>query len=115
MNTQQPLYVSKPHRKSWGQEYCIYPDRIELRAKILFRTLRIPLEKIVEISVRGERVWSDIYRKPLEFWWSYNNDWDGWPHVYLRQRGWPSRIRFTPEDPDGFVRKCNELGAPASV
>jgi len=110
MSHEQPVYVSKPHYHSWGQEYRIYRDHIELRAKILLCTLRIPLDKIIEIAVRPTKVvWADMYRRPMEFWWSYNNDRGGDRHVYLRRRGWPSRIRFTPEDPDAFVAKCNEL------
>jgi len=110
MVNDEPLYISKPHRGSWGQEYRIYQDRLELRAKILFCTLRIPLNKIKEIVVRESKiVWSDLYRRPLEFWWTYNNDRGGAYHVYLHQKGWPSRIRFTPENPEAFVTKCNEL------
>jgi len=107
---EEPLYVSKPHRGSWGQEYRIYKDRVELQAKILFCTLRIPLSKIEEIVVRESKfAWSDLYRRPLDFWWTYNNDRGGDYYVHLRQKGWPSRISFTPQDPETFVVKCNEL------
>ena len=110
MALDEPIYISKPHRGSWGQEYRIYEDRLELRAKILFCTLRIPLNKIKEISVRETKiVWRDMYRHPLEFWWTYNNDRGGAYHVYLHQNGWPSRIRFTPEDPATFVTNCKKL------
>jgi len=110
MSSEPPLYVSKAHRLSWGQEYRIYQNRIELRTKILFCTLRIPLEKIVEIVVRPKPVWADLFHRPMETWWSYNNDWAGFArHVYLHRRGWPSRIRFVPEDPDAFVARCREL------
>ena len=109
---EEPLYISKPHRGSWGQEYRIYHDRIELRAKILFTTLKIQLSNIEEIVVKDSKiVWSDMYRHPIDFWWSYNNDRGGDKHVFLRQRGWPSRINFTPENPKQFVDKCNELRA----
>ncbi len=110
MISDEPLYVSRAHRLSWRQEYRIYEDRIELRAKILFCTLRIPLARIIEIEVRPKPVWRDSFRRPLETWWSYNNDWAGFHrHVFLRRRGWPPRIRFVPEDPDGFVAQCKGL------
>ena len=96
MKREEPVYVSKPHRGSWGQEYRIYGDRLELRAKILFCTLRIPLSNIEEIKVKESRfVWSDLYRRPLEFWWTYNNDRGGEVYVHLRRKGWPSRISLT--------------------
>ena len=50
-----------------------------------------------------------MYRKPLDFWWTYHNDRGGNTGVFLRQRGWPSRITFTPEKPEQFVAICNEL------
>ncbi len=110
MVTQEPLYISKPHRGSWGQEYRIYSDRIELRAKILFTTLKIKISNIKKIVVKDSKiVWSDMYRHPLDFWWTYNNDRGGATHVFLHQKGWPSRISFTPENPRQFVAKCNEL------
>lgn len=105
-----PVYVSKPHRGSWGQEYRIYRDRIELRARMLFTTLKIKLKNIDVIMVQDRKIrWSDMYRKPLDFWWVYNNDRGGDKGVFIRQRGWPSRINFTPENPNEFVAKCNEL------
>jgi len=115
MSSEQPLYVSKPHQLSWNQEYRIYQDRIELRAKILFCTLRIPLEKIIEIVVRPKPVKADLFRRFVETWWSYNNDRASFAqHVYLHRKGWPPRIRFVPEDPNTFVAKCKELLAQSS-
>ena len=111
MENEDPLYISNPHRGSWGQEYRIYHDRIELRAKILFRTLIILFCDIEVILARESKiVWSDMYRHPMNFWWTYNNDRGREMHVFLRQKGWPRRIRFTPENPEEFVAKCNELG-----
>lgn len=106
-----PIYISRPHKRSWGQEYRIYNDRIEIRAKILFTTLKIKFNNIGTIIARDSNIiWSDMYRKPLDFWWVYNNDWGGYRGVLVRQKGWwRSRINFTPENPDEFVAKCNEL------
>ncbi|MCP4352510.1 MAG: hypothetical protein GY795_44190 [Desulfobacterales bacterium] len=105
-----PIYVSKPHRGSRGQEYRIYHDRIELRAKMLFTTLKIKLKNIDLLVARDSKIrWSDMYRNPLDFWWIYNNDRGGDKVVFIRQKAWPSRINFTPENPDEFVAKCNEL------
>jgi len=65
---------------------------------------------IEEIVVKKSKIiWRDMYRRPMDFWWSYNNDRGGEIHVFLRQRRWPRRIRFTPEDPEQFVAMCNEL------
>ena len=108
--TDDPVYVSNPHRLSWRQEYRIYRDRIELEARILFRTIKIPFDKIIEIGVRPKPVAADAFRRPIETWWSYNNDWATFhPHVYVRRRGWPPRIRFVPDNLDAFVTKCREL------
>lgn len=107
--TDRPLYVSKPHHGSWWQEYRIYHDRIEIRAKILFTTLKIKLENINRIVIKRGIQWRDMYRNPLDFWWCYNNDRGGDKYVFIHQRRWPSRISFTPEDPEQFVSKCMEL------
>ena len=109
MSNEEPLYISKPHRGSWGQEYRIYHDHIELRAKILFRTLIIQLNNIDVIVANSKIEWSDMYRHPMDFWLGYNNDIALKKHVFLRQKGWPRTVRFTPENPEGFVSKCKEL------
>ena len=110
MSDEKPIYVSKPHKKSWGQEYRIYEDRIELRAKILFRMLKIKFKDIERLEERGPGIeWSDMYKRPLDFWWIYNNDFGWKSYVFLKQRGWPSRIKFTPEDTSKFVAVYNEL------
>ncbi len=69
MGTREALYVSKPHRLSWNQEYRLYADRIELRAKILLCTLRIPLERVVEITVRPKPAAVDFLSRPVETLW----------------------------------------------
>ena len=116
MNTEHALYISKPHPFSWNQEYRIYSDRIELRAKILFCTLRVPLEDVVEITVRPKPAAVDFVRHPVETLWSYNNDRAAfYRHVYLRRKGWPPRIRFVPDDPDGLVAVCRKLLAYPSA
>ena len=69
-----PLYVSKPHRLSWRQEYRIYRDRVELDAKILFHTIKIPFTKIRGIALRPKGRLSDSFRRHMETWWSYNNE-----------------------------------------
>ncbi len=110
MIPEQALYVSKPHRLSWNQEYRVYSDRLELRAKILFCTLRIPIKKILEITVRPRPTAVNFLRHPLETLWSYNNDRAAFSrHVYLHRKGWPPRIRFVPDDPDRFVAVCRTL------
>ncbi len=109
MSNEEPQYVSKPHRGSWGQEYRIYHDRIELRAKILFRTLIIQLCNVELIIAKSKIEWSDMYRHPMDFWLGYNNDIAWNKHVCLRQKGWRPTIRFTPENPEEFVAKCNEM------
>lgn len=48
-STSTPLYTSKPTRKSIGNVYFIYADKIELRCKFLFitKTNRIQVSGIV--------------------------------------------------------------------
>ena len=49
-NTDHAIYISKPHRFSWNQEYRVYSDRIELRAKIQFCALRFHLKRLLKSS-----------------------------------------------------------------
>ncbi len=81
-----------------------------MRAKLFFTTLRIKLNNIEKIIVKASIInWRDMRRNPMDFLWSYNNDRGGDASVFIRQRGWPSRINLTPENPEQFVAKCNEL------
>ncbi len=78
-----------------------------MRARILYTTLKI---KLINIDRDKKIRWKDIYRKPLDFWWIFNNDRGGGDtHVFIRQKAWPSRINVTPENPDEFVAECNKL------
>ena len=109
MVNDSPVYVSKAHKNSWGQEYRVYEDRIELKAKILFRTLVIPFDKIEVMEEKGPAIeWSDMFKHPMDFWWVYNNDFASAPYIFLKQKGWPARIRFTPDDVGRFMRAYNE-------
>jgi len=38
----RPLYISKRTVKSLGQEYRIYPNRLELQAWVLLHTMVVP-------------------------------------------------------------------------
>lgn len=109
MSDETPLLISKSHKLSWGQQYVIYDDRIELRAKILFRTLKIPFSSITEIDVMPKPGLGGLFKHPLHTLWAYNNDWAGFNrHVYIKCRIWPRRIKFVPEDPDKFVAICQQ-------
>jgi len=49
---EQPIYVSRRTAASLWQEYRIFSDRLELQSWILFHTLLIPANEILDIEVR---------------------------------------------------------------
>ena len=103
----EALYVSRPSGRNLWQEYRIFSDRIELPARILFHTLVVSVENIAEVEIRPKGVFWDVFRgKTLGYALPLKIDSsDAFRHVALRRSaGWPEHIRFTPDDPDAFVR-----------
>ena len=101
-----PLYKSRPTRKSIGNEYCIYPDRIELRCRFPFFRKTLVIKKNDLISI-------DIFKPPVirtTFWALKLDLADLNEHVGLKRRnGFFKQLRFTPENPKEFVAKVKEL------
>jgi hypothetical protein len=104
MSPDQPIYISKASLRSFGNEYRIYGDRIELEAKLLFRTFVIPIDEIKEI---------DTYKPPVirTVFWALKLDYaDFFRHVGIeRTNGYFKKIRFTPGNPNEFIDKVKEL------
>jgi len=101
-----PLYTSGPTRKSIGNTYCIYSDRIELKCRFPFMTKTMVIKKEDLISI-------DIFRPPVirtSFWALKLDLADFCEHVGIkRKHGFFTRLRFTPENPKEFVAKVREL------
>ncbi len=100
-----PLYISPPTMKSLGNEYSIFPDRIELRCRYLFfyKIITVKKEDIVSISVFRPPVLRTSF-KALKLDLA-----DFYEHVGITRKGGVfSQLRFTPEDPQKFVAAAKE-------
>ena len=101
-----PVYESAPTRKSIGNAYAIYSDRIELRCRFpfMYKTFVIKKEDLVSI---------DIFKPPVirtTFWALKLDLADLKEHIGLmRTNGIFKQLRFTPEDPQAFVTKAREV------
>jgi len=105
-NIGNPLYESRPTKKSIGNKYSIFLDRIELRCKFPFITKTLVIKKDDLISI-------DIYKPPafrttfraLKLDLADLNE-----HVGIkRKKGFFKQLRFTPENPKEFVLKAKEI------
>lgn len=105
-NTGTPLYKSRPTRKSIGNEYCIYSDRIELRCRFPFFPKKMVIQKEDLISI-------DIFKPPViraAFWALKLDLADFNEHVGIkRTNGFFKQLRFTPENPQEFVARAREI------
>ena len=105
-STDTPLYKSRPTKKSIGNEYYIYSDRIELRCRFPFfsKTLVIKKDDLISIG---------IFKPPVirtTFWALKLDLADLNEHVGIRRiNGFFKQLRFTPENPKEFVAKVKEL------
>jgi len=101
-----PLYKSRPTKKSIGNEYYIYTDRIELRCRFPFITKTLVIK-------RGDLISIDIFKPPVirtTFWSLTLDRADFNEHVGIQRRnGFFKQLRFTPENPKEFVAKVKEL------
>ena len=101
-----PLYKSRPIRKSIGNEYCIYTDRIEPRCRFPFFRKTLVIKKNDLISI-------DIFKPPVirtTFWALKLDLADLNEHVGIKRRnGFFKQLRFTPENPEVFVTKAREI------
>lgn len=101
-----PLYKSTSTKKSNGNEYFIYADRIELKCRFPFitKTLIIKKDDIISIDTFKPPVFRTSMRA-LKLDWADLNE-----HVGInRKSGFFKQLRFTPENPKEFVVKVKEL------
>jgi hypothetical protein len=104
--TDIPLYESKSTKKSIGNEYSIYADRIELKCRFPFitKTLVIKKDDIISIDTFKPPVFRTSIRA-LKLDLADLNE-----HVGInRKNGFFKQLRFTPENPKEFVVKVKEL------
>jgi hypothetical protein len=101
-----PIYESVPTKKSMGNKYSIYSDRIELRCRFPFMTKTLVIQKDDLISI-------DIYNPPVirtTFRALKLDLADLKEHVGIkRKNGFFKQLRFTPENPKEFVSKVKEI------
>jgi hypothetical protein len=101
-----PLYESVPTKKSMGNKYSIYSDRIELRCRFPFVTKTLVIKKEDLVSI-------DTYKPPVirtTFWALKLDLADLNEHVGIkRKNGLFKQLRFTPENPEEFVSKVREI------
>lgn len=105
-NKDIPLYESSPTKKSMGNKYSIYRDRIELRCRFPFVTKTLVIKRDDLISI-------DTYKPPVirSTFRALKLDLaDLKEHVgIVRRNGFFKQLRFTPEDPKAFVLKVREI------
>lgn len=110
----QSLYTSTAPAKGIGRRYSVFPDRVELKLRILNETITIPAEQIRAIylvpggitevltgTLKGRYPWMALV-------WGLAMDAGVLgPHVLLKSAAGPVRyFRFTPEEPARFVEAC---------
>jgi hypothetical protein len=101
-----PLYKSTSTKKSIGNEYSIYADRIELKCRFPFitKTLVIKKDDIISIEIFKPPVFRTTIRA-LKLDLADLNE-----HVGIkRKNGFFKQLRFTPANPEEFVAKVKEL------
>ena len=105
-NSDAPLYITRPARKSLGNQYCIYADRLELRCRFPFFSNTLVIKKDDPISI-------DIFKPPVirtTFWALKLDLADLNEHVGVKRKtGFFKHLRFTPQNPKEFVAKAREL------
>ena len=100
------LYESAPTKKSMGNVYGIYSDRIELKCRFPFisKTLVIKKDDLVSIDIYKPPVIRTTFRA-LKLDLADLNE-----HVGIkRKNGFFKQLRFTPDNPKEFVSKVIEI------
>ena len=101
-----PLYESVPTKKSMGNKYSIYSDRIELKCRFPFvtKTLIIKKDDLISINTYKPPVIRTTFRA-LKLDLADLNE-----HVGIkRKKGFFKQLRFTPENPKEFVSKAKKI------
>jgi hypothetical protein len=94
------IYTSKRTGKNLWQEYRVYRDRLELQCWILFHTVIIPANEIVEITIHP----------PRTIWCLKLDHCNFCRHVLLEKKsGLFKHIAFTPDDPEKFAAACRSI------
>ncbi|MEW5980917.1 MAG: hypothetical protein AB1806_00945 [Acidobacteriota bacterium] len=104
-----PVYVAPRTWLTLGQEYRVYPDRVELGTWL--GRLVIPFESLVEIDVRRPVVIADAFRsRSWAYFFALKVDLaDFTDHVSIVRTGaLLPNVRFNPVDPGLFVRICRD-------
>jgi hypothetical protein len=105
-NAENPFYASSPTKKSLGNAYLIYSDRIELKFRLpsIGQTLVIKKNDLVSIDVYKPPVIRTTFRAlKLDLA-------DLKEHVGIkRKNGFFKQLRFTPQNPKEFVAKVGEI------
>ncbi len=107
-----PIYVSERSAKNMWQDYRVYPEGIELRARLIFSTFVVPVDDIIEVKVVPGGFFRGLsHLGELGFWFALKLDWaDMFEHVTIhRKSGFFKYIRFTPDDPARFVAACQSI------
>ena len=104
MEAGEPLYASRRTWLSLGQQYRVYPDRIEMRMLTGRRIIRS--EAILSMEVRPPVAAADLFRgKGFAGAMALKLDLcDLCRHVLIHRRcGLFRWLRIAPDDPDRFV------------
>jgi hypothetical protein len=101
-----PVYTSKRTAKNLGQQYRIYPDRLELQSWFLFHTLIVPASDIEWIEVRPSLAGG--FRGMT--WGLKLDNADFCRHVLVKRiSGLFSRVAFTPDNPREFAAVAQSI------
>ena len=107
-----PIYVSERSAKNMWQDYAVYPEGVELKARLILKTFVIQAEDIIDVKlVHGLSFWNPAYWADPSHWFALKLDWaDICEHVSLHRRsGMFKYIRFTPDNPAKFVAACRSI------
>ncbi len=106
-----PIYVSEKSGKNLWQDYRVFPDRIELRCWIVFKTFVIRAEDIVDVKIRPTFSLLDLLRANIKFHVALKLDLaDMYEHVEIhRKAGLFKYLRLTPDSPANFVAACRSV------
>ena len=110
MSENTPLYTSEPTVRSLGQTYYLYSDRIEFKTHL--GAWDVPFSEIINLEIRPMFAMLDIIRGRYtvdQVLPSIKLDLaDLEKHLSLdRNNGFWKQIRFTPDDPEAFLKAYN--------
>jgi len=119
VEVERPIYISRPWSGSRGQEYRVFPDRVELWSRTVSTLFVVPMGRIRRVRVvpagflktlvavlQGKQpILSVLAVLILDKAFSRR-------HVLIeRSAGFIRYYRFTPDDPEGFAAACERARA----